>query len=81
MFLHIIEAKYIHDYVLRIRLNDGTEGHVDFKNDLHGGIFEPLNDIEIFKRFHVDPEIETIVWENGADFAPEYLHERLQIIA
>ena len=79
MFLHIVEAKYIHDYVLRIRFNDGTEGDVDFKNELHGEVFEPLNDIKIFKRFRVDPEIETIVWENEADFALEYLYERIQI--
>ena len=37
--------------------------------------FEPLKNIEYFKKVKVDEEIETICWENGADFSPEYLYE------
>jgi hypothetical protein len=40
-------------------------------------MFEPLKDINKFKSFQVDPELETLVWENGADFAPEFLREHL----
>ena len=44
-------------------------------------MFAPLRDIERFKAFRVDPELETIVWERGADFAPEFLHRRLLVPA
>ena len=40
-------------------------------------IFEPLRDENYFSRVSVDPELETVVWPNGADFAPEFLKERL----
>ena len=29
MILHVTEAEYLHDYVIRLRFNDGAEGEVD----------------------------------------------------
>jgi len=81
MILHVKEAKYLHDYVIRVRFNDGIEGEVDLENELEGEVFGPLRDKRKFKSFKVDPILETIVWENGADLAPEFLHENLRILA
>lgn len=79
MILHVVEAKYERDYVIRLRFNDGAEGYVDLADELHGEMFAPLRDKEKFKAFQVDPELETIVWGNGADLAPEFLHARLLV--
>jgi len=81
MILHVVEAHYERDYVLRVRFNDGAEGLVDLADELYGEMFEPLRDMERFKAFTVDPELDTIVWENGADLAPEFLHDRLLVPA
>ena len=81
MILHVTEARYERDYVIRLKFNDGAEGFVDLARELHGVMFEPLKDVEKFKAFKVDPEIHTIVWDNGADLAPEFLHDRLLIPA
>lgn len=81
MILHVKEAKYLHDYVIRIRFNDGLEGEVDLANELNGEVFKPLKDKKKFKSFKVDPILQTIVWQNGADIAPEFLHENLKILA
>ena len=81
MFLHVREAKYIHDYVIRLRFNDGAEGEIDLKDELWGEVFEPLRDPEVFKSFKVDPDMETIVWENGADLAPEFLYDNMKVVA
>jgi hypothetical protein len=44
---------------------------VDLQHELHGEIFAPLREVERFKRFRVgDWSVE---WDNGADFAPEFL--------
>ena len=61
MILHVKEAKYLHDYIIWLKFNDGAEGEVDLKDELYGDIFEPLRDIEMFKSFKVDPILETIV--------------------
>ena len=45
---------------------------MDLSNYLSGEIFEPLKSIAYFKNFKV--ERSTIAWENGADFAPEFLY-------
>ncbi len=81
MILHVVEAKYERDYIIHLKFNDGAEGFVDLAKELHGEMFAPLKDKERFKAFRVDPELNTIVWENGADLAPEFLHERLLVSA
>ena len=81
MILHVREAKYRHDYVIWLRFNDGAEGEIDLKNYLQGEMFEPLKVPGAFKKFCVDPELQTIVWENGADLAPEFLHENMNVSA
>lgn len=78
MFLHVDEAKYCGDYVIWVRFSDGAEGTIDLSSALHGEMFEPLKNGESFRRFRVDPTLQTIVWENGADLAPEFLYERLR---
>ncbi len=80
MILHVKEAKYLHDYVIWLRFNDGTEGEVDLSAELDGEVFGPLRDIQKFASFRVDPLVETIVWENGADLAPEFLYENTKIL-
>jgi len=81
MILHVKEAKYLHDYVIWLRFNDGAEGMVDLKDELHGEVFEPLKQVERFKSFKVDPDLETIVWDNGADLAPEFLYDKMKVLA
>ena len=79
MILHVVEACYERDYVIHLKFNDGAEGYVDLSGELHGPMFAPLRDLDKFKAFRVDPEINTIVWDNGADLAPEFLHDHLLI--
>lgn len=81
MILHIKEAKYLRDYVIWLRFNDGAEGEVNLKDELYGEVFEPLVDLAMFKAFRVDPVLETIVWDNGADLAPEFLYDKMKVLA
>jgi hypothetical protein len=79
MILHVVDAQYERDYILRLKFNDGAEGLVDLADQLYGEMFEPLKDLNKFLSFTVDPELNTVVWENGADLAPEFLHQRLLV--
>ena len=74
MFLHVTEAKYLHDYVVEVTFNNGRKGCADLSDALQGTMFEPLKDVDKFKRLRVDAELETITWENGADLAPEFIY-------
>jgi hypothetical protein len=78
MLLHVISAEYVAGYKIRVQFNNGDIGIVDLQGELDGEVFEPLKDICNFKKFYVDPELETIVWENGADLAPEFLYESMK---
>ncbi len=74
MFLHVTKAKYIKDYKVEVSFNNGRKGVADLFEALRGPIFEPLKDKSIFANLHVDEELATIVWPNGADLAPEYIY-------
>jgi len=69
----VIHATYRGDYQIEIVFNDGLTATIDFTRWLNGPVFEPLADREYFRRFFIDGG--TIAWPNGADVAPETLHE------
>jgi len=73
--LHIRSVKYISGFKIWVSFDDGTSGEVDLEGELNGPVFEPLKDQETFSKVSVDPELETIVWPNGADLAPEFVKE------
>lgn len=75
IFLHVKKVEYLDDYEVRIIFNDGTVKEVDLKKELYGEMFEPLKDLNLFKKVKVNKDTNTIEWENGADFAPEFLYE------
>jgi len=81
MIPRVIDANYVDNYILHIRFSDGSEGEIDFEEELDGEIFKPLKDISYFKKFIVNQELHTVIWPNGADFAPEFLYEKLKVFA
>jgi hypothetical protein len=81
MSFRVVDARHIHDFVLWLRFSDGTEGELDLRAELDGPIFEPLKHIAFFKQLRIDPDLHTLVWPNGADFSPEFLHANIRVIA
>ena len=74
MILHVTDAKYLKDYLIEVTFNDGKKGIADLSQSLQGTVFDSLKNKKIFSQFKVDQELDTIVWPNGADLAPEYLY-------
>jgi hypothetical protein len=73
MLPSVTKAKYIKDYLIEVKFNDGSKKVIDFGPWLTGPIFKPLKNKNYFKRFLVDGP--TIAWPNGADIAPETLYK------
>ena len=74
----LIDARYIAGHRVWLRFTDGAAGEVDLSDELIGPIFEPLKSVEAFRRFKLHAQLRTLVWPNGADFAPEFLREKLE---
>lgn len=73
--MHFVkDVTYISEYRLRLTFEDAAVKIVDMEPYLDGEIFEPLKDIDYFKTVRVNPDIDTIVWENGADVSPDFLY-------
>jgi hypothetical protein len=75
MFLHVTKVTYLKEYQLRLNFDNQIIKDVDLEAELYGEVFEPLKEVEFFKRVEVNPETNTIEWTNGADFSPEFLYE------
>lgn len=46
-----------------------------------GPVFQPLKDPAFFAQVAVDHDLGTIVWPNGADLAPDALHDQVIQVA
>jgi hypothetical protein len=80
----ITAVEHLGGHRLRLTFADGFVGDVDlaerFKTP-NGPMFKPLQDVEYFAKVAVDTELGTVVWPNGADLAPEVLHEHALSLA
>jgi hypothetical protein len=77
----ILEARWVIGHTVWLRFRDGTAGEIDLAPSFRGPVFEPLRDLAYFRQFRIHPEFETLVWPNGADFAPEFLHDNVRVTA
>lgn len=72
-FLPVVrQAVYRGGHRIHLVFNDGRTGTVNFRRWLTGPVFEPLVDLDHFRRFFVDGG--TVAWPTGADIAPETLY-------
>ena len=69
----VIRAEYCGGYRIQVTFNDNSEKMIDFREWLRGPVFEPLKDVDYFRRFFLDGG--TVAWPNGVDIAPETLYE------
>jgi hypothetical protein len=75
----LVDAKASEGYLVHVRFEDGLAAEVDLSYLLdYGGVFEPLRDLDFFRRLRADDEAGTIVWPNEADIAPESLYAHAQ---
>jgi hypothetical protein len=79
MLPSVTKARYVRDYLIEVKFNDGKKKLIDFEPWLTGPIFKPLKSKAYFKKFFIDGP--TIAWPNGADIAPETLYEAATVKA
>lgn len=62
MFLHVDDVVYEGGYRLRVTFNDGTIKEVDLAEELSGPVFEPLRDVQFFRKVRLNQDTGTIEW-------------------
>jgi hypothetical protein len=74
--MHAVKnVQYVSGHRLLLTFEDASVRLADLAPHLDGEIFEPLRDLEYFKRVRLNEELDTVVWDNGADFSPDFLYE------
>lgn len=74
LIVKVTNVEIVSPYTLKITFDDEAQRTINFAPVLVGYYLEPLRDLALFNQVRVDPEIHTIVWENGADFDPATLY-------
>ncbi len=80
MIPKVTEAKVVDDFILEVRFEDGVEGLIDLSGELDGEVFAPLKDPKYFRQVKIHPDFHTLVWPNEADFAPEFLYDKVRAV-
>jgi hypothetical protein len=75
MILHVVAARRCGPFSLDVRFNDGVRKRVNLYRALTGPVFRPLRSRQFFEQWKLDRVMGVIFWPNGADFAPEFLHD------
>jgi len=70
----VVSFEILKPYTLLVRFDDGTEQEINFEQVLGGEMYRPLRDLDLFNKVKIDPEVNTLIWPNGADFDPDTLH-------
>ena len=76
MILNVTAAEYKGEYKVFLTFNNGESVVTDLKQTIMNDprrIFLTLQDLNYFKSFKI--KLNTITWDNEADFAPEFLLE------
>jgi hypothetical protein len=66
------------DYTVYVEFNNGQGGIINLRTELekdHREIIRELLDLEKFNT--VKLRSHTLCWDNGVDFAPEYLYDQV----
>lgn len=75
--IEVCHARHLGAYRIEIQFSTGESGMVDLTDSLWGPVFEPLRVPERFARFALSATLHAIAWDNDADFAPEYLRDKM----
>ena len=78
MILHTTEVTPLPGYRLALCFNNGEAGEVDLSGELVGEVFAPLLEPALFATARQHPTMKTVVWDNGADLAPEFLFDLMR---
>lgn len=77
----VVEARYVAGFTVWLKFRDGTSGEIDLEPEMRGPVFDTLRDVSLFRQFAIHPDFHTLVWPNGADLAPEFLHDHVRVTA
>jgi len=72
---YIKDVEYSCEYKLNVCFEDNNWRLVDLAGHLDGEVFEPLNNVDKFRTAKLNVDIDTVVWDNGADMSPDFLYE------
>ena len=72
---YITHVQHDSGYTLLLTFEDRTVRRADLESHLDGEVFEPLKNLHEFSTAHLNRDIDTVVWKNGADMSPDFLYD------
>ena len=79
--VYVTDAHYVKNYQVALSFSNGEHALVDLEDDIFSDNrrpFQKLRDVSYFQTVSYDPDCVSICWDNGVDFAPDYLYHLAQ---
>ena len=74
LLVRVVSFEILAPYILSVKFDNGKTEIINFEPVLAGYYYAPLRDLKLFNQVRVDPDVQTLVWPNGADFDPATLY-------
>ena len=73
---NVVSVRPIPPLKLAVRFSDGTEGTVRFEPSHLKGVFEALQDPEVFRQVRID--LGAVTWPGDIDLAPDAMYREIK---
>ena len=71
---HIVKVVPKKDFFLEVEFDNGETKVFDLKPYLHGSLFEPLANEDLFRQVDIEEDFGGLVWPTGADLCPDMIY-------
>ena len=81
MYCEVVSVEALEAYKIKVKFSDSLEGIVNISKKWLTGVFEPLVDMNVFRKVYVDMESGAVTWDiNGepVDLAPDTMYNEIK---
>lgn len=81
MYWDVVSVEVLEDYKIKVRFSDNLEGVVNISKKWLTGVFEPLINMNIFRKVYIGKDSSAVTWDidgEHIDLAPDTMYHEIK---